>query len=103
MESESAAGEIFHIGNPVEISIEELIKAVGGLMEYSGKYVKAPTYPGSVSRRCPDIAKAKSALGYEPKTDWLDGLKITVDWYKEYFSKNLTAKQDGFQEQEKFQ
>jgi UDP-glucose 4-epimerase len=102
MESDMAKGEIFHIGSSQEISIEELIREVGEIMEYSGEYVEAPTYPGSVSRRCPDISKAQRVLGYSPQTDWKVGLKITVEWYRAYFSKNKSARQDGFIEQEKF-
>jgi nucleoside-diphosphate-sugar epimerase len=102
MESDLAAGEIFHIGSSQEISIEQLIRAVGEMMNYSGEYVEAPTYPGSVSRRCPDISKAKRVLGYSPQIDWLVGLASTVEWYKAYFSKNKSARQDGFKEQEKF-
>lgn len=102
MESDAAAGEIFHIGSSQEISIEELIKAVGQMTGYKGEYVEAPTYPGSVSRRCPDISKARAVLGYNPKVDWKAGLATTVDWYKRYFSNNKSAKQDGFKEQEEF-
>ena len=102
MESNKAAGEIFHIGSSQEISIEELIRAVGEMMGYSGEYVEAPTYPGSVSRRCPDIAKAKKILGYNPQIDWKVGLASTVEWYKNYFSNNDSARLDGFKEQENF-
>ena len=102
MESEMADGEIFHIGGSQEISIEELIRAVGEMMGYAGEYVEAPTYPGSVSRRCPDISKAKRMLGYNPQIDWKDGLESTVEWYKTYFSNNKSARQDGFKEQETF-
>jgi UDP-glucose 4-epimerase len=102
MESDMAAGEIFHIGSSQEISIEELIKAVGDIMGYRGEYVEAPTYPGSVSRRCPDISKAKRILGYDPKIAWKAGLESTVAWYKDYFAQNSSARQDGFKEQEKF-
>jgi len=101
MESDMAAGEIFHIGSSQEISIEELIKAVGDIMGYAGEYVEAPTYPGSVSRRCPDISKAKQVLGYDPKVAWKAGLESTVAWYKDYFSQNSSARQDGFKEQDK--
>ena len=97
-----SAGEIFHIGGSQEISIEELIRAVGEMMGYSGEYVEAPTYPGSVSRRCPDISKAKRMLGYNPQIDWKIGLESTVEWYKAYFSNNKSARQDGFKEQETF-
>jgi len=102
MESINGAGEIFHIGSSQEISIEELIKAVGEMMSFTGEYQEAPTYPGSVSRRCPDISKAKRILGYSPRVDWKVGLESTVNWYRDYFSKNSVARQDGFKEQEKF-
>ena len=102
MESDMAAGEIFHIGSSQEISIDEVIKAVGEMMGYSGEYEEAPTYPGSVSRRCPDISKAKRVLGYCPKIDWKVGLESTVNWYKNYFSINGSAREDGFKEQETF-
>jgi nucleoside-diphosphate-sugar epimerase len=102
MESNKAAGEIFHIGSSQEISIEELIKTVGDLMGYSGEYIEAPTYPGSVSRRCPDISKAQRLIDYKPKVDWKVGLESTVIWYRNYFSNNSSARQDGFKEQEKF-
>jgi len=100
MESKQAAGEIFHIGSTKEISIEILIKAVGKLMGFNGKYVIAPTYPGSVSRRCPDISKVKKILGHEPRVSWEKGLEFTVNWYRNYFSKNSSVRQDGFIDQE---
>lgn len=84
MESEGTNGEIFHIGSEEEITIEELIKYTGELMGYDGTYENAPTYPGSVARRCPDISKAKRVLGYEPQVSWQDGLKTTVEWYRQY-------------------
>ena len=84
------AGEIYHIGDTEEITIETLVKFVGSLFDYGGPYVNAPTYPGSVSRRCPDIAKAKADLGYVPRTHWTDGLRQTIDWYRDYLAKNPT-------------
>jgi UDP-glucose 4-epimerase len=102
MESENASGQTFHIGSSDEITIEKLIKAVGEMMDYSGEYKIAPTYPGSVRRRCPDITKAKTLLSYNPQVDWMQGLEITVNWYKDYFLRNTLPRQDGFKEQEKF-
>ena len=60
-------GEIYHIGDEHEISIEDLTKYTGEIMNYAGIYEYAPTYPGSVARRCPDISKAKNELNYKPK------------------------------------
>ena len=57
-------------------------------MNFKGEYINAPTYPGSVERRCPDISKAKKDLGYLPKVFWKDGLSKTIDWYVDYLNKN---------------
>jgi nucleoside-diphosphate-sugar epimerase len=86
MEKPDTNGEIFHIGSEDEITIETLIKTVGEMMGFEGDYMNAPTYPGSVARRCPDITKARRLLGYEPETSWKDGLLITVDWYDSYIN-----------------
>lgn len=84
MERPNTNGQIYHIGTQDEITIGELIRHAGEIMGYTGKFENAPTYPGSVSRRCPDITKARVQLGFEPKVLWKEGLKITLDWYNEY-------------------
>ena len=96
MENENSDQEIFHMGSSNEITIEELTKAVGGLMGYDGEYVAAPTYPGSVSRRCPDISKSKKFLDYRPKVSWLDGLKKSVTWYTDFFKSGVEIHSGGF-------
>jgi len=89
------SGEIYHIGDTKEISIDELVRFTGEVMGFEGEYVNAPTYPGSVSRRCPDITKAKKDLDYLPKVDWKDGLKATIDWYNDYLD-NATELHESF-------
>tara|TARA_B100000963_G_scaffold116056_1_gene101085 strand:- start:2328 stop:3341 length:1014 start_codon:yes stop_codon:yes gene_type:complete len=81
-------GEIYHIGDEIEISIEDLTRFTGKLLKFKGKYENAPTYPGSVARRCPDISKAKNDLNYFPKTNWKKGVKKTVNWYINYLKNN---------------
>ena len=97
MESKKSNGEMYHIGSSDEISIEELIREVGKIMKYKGEYENAPTYPGSVSRRCPDITKAINQLGFKPKVNWKEGLKITVKWYVDFYKKGLKSFEKGFQ------
>ena len=88
MEFEDAKQEIFHIGNDIEITIEELVKETGKYFNYKGDYEIAPTYPGSVSRRCPDLTKSKKMINFNPVIDWKDALKNTLDWYIKYYSDN---------------
>jgi len=80
--------EIYHIGDTDEISIEQLVRYVGELFDYSGTYEIAPTFDGSVGRRCPDISKAARDLGYSPSVQWRVGVAKTIAWYREYLSMN---------------
>ena len=88
MECEKAQNDIFHIGNDVEITIEDLVKETGKYFDFKGSYEIAPTYPGSVSRRCPDLSKAKSILNFSPNISWKDSLIKTLDWYVSYYEQN---------------
>ena len=85
MECEKATNDIFHIGNDVEITIEDLVRETGKYFNFKGRYEIAPTYPGSVSRRCPDLTKARKTLNFNPKIDWKDALVKTLDWYVNYY------------------
>ena len=87
------SAETYHIGTMEEITIEALIKHVGDDFEYDGIYENAPTYPGSVSRRCPDISKAKKELSFDPKVGWKEGVSKTIKWYVEY----ITSGKDVFE------
>lgn len=102
MENENAVNDIFHIGAKEEITIEQLTKEVGKYFDFNGEYVAAPTYPGSVSRRCPDISKARIMLGYNPKIKWQDALVPTIKWYEDYFKSNEITKNNSFEEPNKF-
>ena len=96
IESKNSDQEIYHMGSPEEITIEELTKTVGKIMGYKGEYKTAPTYPGSVSRRCPDISKSIKHLGYTPKVFWVDGLKETISWYIDFYKSGLPFNSGGF-------
>ena len=39
--------------------------------------------PGDVEKTYADISKAKDILGYNPKTEFKDGIRKFVSWYKE--------------------
>ena len=100
MEHENSDQEIYHMGSPEEITIEVLVKTVGELMGYKGDYIEAATYPGSVSRRCPDISKSIEGLNYSPQVSWQDGLKESVAWYFDYYKSGKPIYSGGFKSPE---
>ena len=97
MESDKAVGEIYHIGKQDEINMETLTTYIGTLMDYTGKYEAAMTYPGSVARRCPNIDKAKADFGYSPNTDWEKAVSLTIDWYRDFFTSSQSPQSGGFE------
>ena len=42
-----------------------------------------PEQPGDVPRTCADISKARELLGYDPHTNFSDGIAKLVKWYNE--------------------
>jgi dTDP-glucose 4,6-dehydratase len=71
-----------NIGNPAEITIkdfaEEVVKLVGG----SSKIIYEPLPVDDPKQRQPDITKAKELLGWEPRVSRSEGLRITLDYFK---------------------
>ena len=102
MESKEASGQIYHIGKEDEISMEMLTTYIGELLNYTEDYEAAITYPGSVSRRCPDISKAVNDFNYNPKTEWKKAVSLTTDWYKDFFTSGKLPKTGGFSPPENF-
>ena len=71
-----------NIGNPDEISLLDFAKEI---LELTGNKVKIVFKPLPVDdprQREPDISKAKQILGWEPKINRKDGLKITYEYFK---------------------
>jgi UDP-glucose 4-epimerase len=97
MESDNAVGEIYHIGKLDEINMEVLTTYIGELMNYSGEYVAAITYPGSVARRCPNIDKAAADFGYSPNIEWKTAVRLTTDWYRKFFTSGQSPHSGGFE------
>jgi nucleoside-diphosphate-sugar epimerase len=96
LESGLSDQQVYHVGNDDEITIDTLTRTIGKIMGYTGKYESAPTYPGSVSRRCPDITKARKELGYIPEVSLETGLRETVMWYRSFFDSGKKIQSGGF-------
>jgi nucleoside-diphosphate-sugar epimerase len=96
LESENSDQQVYHIGNNDEITIDTLTRNIGSIMGYKGDYENAPTYPGSVARRCPDITKAQNELEYNPKMPLDKGLEKAIVWYTGFFSKGADIISGGF-------
>jgi dTDP-glucose 4,6-dehydratase len=71
-----------NIGNPSEITIQQFAEEIIKLTGTSQKIVYKPLPKDDPKQRRPDITKAKEILGWEPKVDRAEGLKITYEYFK---------------------
>ncbi len=83
-EAEGIEGEVINLGTGLEVSIAEVVQHVLGLVERDVPVTldEDRVRPGDseVERLVADITKAKSLLGWEPKTSLDEGLRLTIDW-----------------------
>ena len=74
--------EPVNIGNPEEMSIIDFAKKINELTGSESEIVFEDLPIDDPKTRQPDITKAKSVLGWEPKVGLDEGLKKTLDWFK---------------------
>ena len=80
-----------NIGNPQEITILEFAERIRVHFDPPPKIVFEPLPQDDPKRRCPDITKAKRVLQWEPKVGLEEGLRLTLDHFKQEFAAKLTA------------
>lgn len=73
-----------NIGNPEELTIREFAEDVIKLTSSKSKILYKSLPEDDPKVRQPDITKAKSVLGWEPKVNRLCGLKITIEYFKNF-------------------
>jgi dTDP-glucose 4,6-dehydratase len=72
-----------NIGNPHEVTIEEIARIVIKLLGSRSKVVYRPLPVDDPKQRKPDITRARSLLGWEPKVGLEEGLLKTVDYFRQ--------------------
>ena len=75
--------EPVNLGAGFEISIKDLVELIAKLTGFEGKIVWDSSKPDGQPRRCLDTSRAKEYFGFEAHTNFEEGLKKTIDWYKE--------------------
>ncbi|MDD2731853.1 MAG: GDP-L-fucose synthase [Candidatus Pacebacteria bacterium] len=75
-------GEPVNLGSGKEITIKDLVSMLSEIMDFKGEIRWDGSKPDGQPRRCLDISKAEREFGFKAKTNFIDGLKNTVDWYK---------------------
>ncbi len=73
-----------NLGSGFEISIKDLAEKIAHQTGFSGKLVWNTDKPNGQPRRGLDTSRAFEKFGFRAKVDFDEGLKNTVDWYREH-------------------
>jgi nucleoside-diphosphate-sugar epimerase len=83
LERPEAVGHAFNIGNPRSVcTIYELARSIVRFAESKSKLRFVDWNFADVELRIPNITKARTRLGYEPRIDLDEGLVRTIAWYR---------------------
>ena len=84
--------EPVNIGNPQEITILEFAERIRQLLGSEVPIVFKPLPQDDPKQRCPDISKAKRLLGWQPKVNLDEGLRLTLEFFRQQVAAGESAR-----------
>ena len=72
-----------NLGNNIEITVSKLAEMVLKICGSKSNVAFTQAMEDDPQQRCPDLAQAKDKLGWEPQVSVEDGLKKTIEWFKQ--------------------
>lgn len=80
---EKAENEIYNLEGKRKITVREVAETIKKLLGNDVRIVYTPARPGDYAGKEVSGKKIKRELGWEPTTDFQEGMKKTIEWYKE--------------------
>jgi GDP-L-fucose synthase len=74
--------EPVNIGTGIEVSIKELVGLIAEQTGFGGAIAWDTSRPNGQPRRCLDTQRAWDRFGFRARTDFREGLRRTVEWYR---------------------
>jgi UDP-glucose 4-epimerase len=84
----NAGGKVMNIACGRSYSLLDLLAEINTILETNVEPVFAPPRKGDVKHSLADISKAQKAIGYEVVVDFHEGLRRTVEYYKQLLKMN---------------
>jgi len=86
--AEKVVGRVFNAATGRRVTLNETFEALKPLTSYNGHPKFGPERGGDVKHSLADVSKAEEALGYKPVVGFEEGLRRTVEWYREQVTKD---------------
>lgn len=81
-EKEKSRGKIINLGSGKDMTMNSLLQSICDYMGYTGEWEHREERISDVRNLCANIDRARVVLGFEPQMKFEDGIKETLDWYK---------------------
>jgi dTDP-glucose 4,6-dehydratase len=78
----SDTNDPMNIGNPAEMTIQQIAETIIRMTGAKSRIIYKPLPTDDPKQRRPDIARARTLLGWEPKVQLEEGLVKTIDYFK---------------------
>lgn len=83
--------DIYNVGFGTDMSIRDLAELVQNIIGHKGEIIWDKTKPDGTPKKLMDSSKLNS-LGWKPKTQIREGIKVTYEWYMNTLKKNKSVK-----------
>ena len=80
-DNDAAYGQVYNVAVGENFTVNFLFEAIGKLLSSDHKPIYRESRSGDIRDSLADISKARQLLGYEPTRQFLDGLKLTVEYF----------------------
>jgi nucleoside-diphosphate-sugar epimerase len=81
--AEKVSGRVMNVATGERITLNQVFEELKTIIGYDGEAVYAPERAGDIKHSLADIALARELLGYAPSVSLREGLRRTVEWYRE--------------------
>src|SRR5690606_2074222 len=80
---EAPVNDPVNIGNPQELTIEQIARLIIKMTGSKSRIIYKPLPEDDPKVRQPDITRARTLLGWEPKVSLEEGLSKTIDYFRQ--------------------
>src|SRR5947208_6432660 len=77
------SSEPVNLGSGMEISIKDLVHTIKRMTGFTGEIIWNTAKPNGQPRRSLDTSRAEKNFGFRAKTSFEEGLRRTIEWYKD--------------------